>query len=154
MDRVELISREFIAQGYKITKQRRAILTILDESEHPLTAEEIYLRIQAKNNVSSLATVYRNLKTLVDAGYVVKSGLFEDKVQYRLQNDPHTHNLICLGCHKVIPLSDCPLNCLGETLGKKEGFTVTDHKIELYGFCFECEYRNGKQRIKEIDRCK
>ncbi|MCR6544085.1 transcriptional repressor [Dehalobacterium formicoaceticum] len=144
MDREDLISREFLARGYKVTKQRRAILSVLDKSEHPLTAEDIYLRIRAENNVSSLATVYRNLKTLVDTGYVVKAGLFEDKVRYRLQNDPHTHNLICLGCKKVIPLSTCPLNCLGETLGEKEGFTVTGHKMELYGYCFECEHKGDQ----------
>jgi len=138
LDRVEILSAELQTRGQKLTKQRLAIIRVLNESELPLTAEEIFLRVKEGNENTSLATVYRNLKNLVSAGLVVKSGLLDDKVQYRLQSAPHSHNLVCLGCHKVIQLSQCPLDCLTETIGQKEGFTVTEHRMELYGYCTDC----------------
>ena len=145
MDKVKMLFTELQARGLKLTKQRLAIIKVLNTSQIPLTAEEMFLRIREKNDNTSLATVYRNLKTLVTAGLVVKSGLLEDKAQYRLASKPHSHDLICLGCHKVVELTQCPLDCLNEFIGEKEGFTVTEHRIELYGYCREC----GKMRNKK-----
>jgi len=143
LDTVEKLFKELQDRGHKLTKQRMAILKVLKSSEIPLTAEEMFLRIREGNDNTSLATIYRNLKTLVDAGLVVKFGLIEDKVRYRLQSSAHSHDLICLGCHKVVQLSSCPLDCLSESIGHKEGFTVTEHRMELYGYCLECG-RKGK----------
>jgi Fur family ferric uptake transcriptional regulator len=137
LNRVKMLFAELQERGLKLTKQRSAIIRVLNASQIPLTAEELFLRIREKNDNTSLATVYRNLKTLVAAGLVIKSGFLEDKAQYRLANKSHSHDLICLGCHKVVEMSQCPLECL-DNIGQKEGFTVTEHRIELYGYCQEC----------------
>ncbi len=144
MDEMEKLYSELHTRGQKLTKQRLAIMKVLNESEAPVSAEEVFLRIREGSDNTSLATVYRNLKNLVSAGLVVKSGLLDDKVQYRLKSSPHSHNLVCLGCHKVIQLSSCPLDCLTESIGRKEGFTVTEHRMELYGYCTDCNKKSGK----------
>ena len=149
MDRAEKIYAELQARGLKLTKQRLAIINELKASRVPLTAEDMFLSIRKRNDNTSLATVYRNLKTLVTAGLVIKSGVFEDKAQYRLANSSHSHDLICLGCQKVLELTQCPFDCLQETIGQKEGFTVTEHRIELYGYCRECSGLGKKKKQGE-----
>ncbi|HHT62585.1 MAG: Fur family transcriptional regulator [Bacillota bacterium] len=146
MDKLKMLYGELQARGLKLTKQRSAIIKMLNKSRVPLTAEEIFLRIRETNDNTSLATVYRNLKTLVTAGLVVKTGLLEEKVQYRLASKPHSHDLICLGCHKVFELTQCPLEHLCEFIGQREGFTVTEHRIELYGYCQECGSQGKKKK--------
>ena len=68
MDKVEILSSELQARGHKLTKQRMAILKVLNDSQLPYTAEEMFLRMREWNDNISLATIYRNLKTLVEAG--------------------------------------------------------------------------------------
>lgn len=153
VDMDEKIFKELQARGHKLTKQRMAILKVLKSAEVPLTAEEIFLRIRAGKDSTSLATIYRNLKTLAEEDLVIKFGLLEDKVQYGLQSSDHnhSHNLVCLDCHKIVPLASCPLDYLREPIGKREGFIITEHRMELYGYCMDCERRkNGKK--EEINR--
>lgn len=45
---------------------------------------------------------------------------------------------VCLECHRRIPLQNCPFAHIH--LEKDAGdFTVTGHKLELYGYCSECK---------------
>src|SRR5699024_11628122 len=63
--RIERIKKELHAQGYKLTPQREATLTVLleRESDH-LSAEEIFLLVKDKAQDIGLATVYRILELL------------------------------------------------------------------------------------------
>lgn len=143
MDRTEKLSAELQAQGQKITRQRRAILEVLSGNDRPLTADEIFLMVKAGKESTSLATVYRNLKILLAAGLISREGFIDDKAQYSLQEKNHSHNLVCLGCHKIIKIPGCPLENFAASVGEKNGFTVTEHRMELYGYCTECnKYKN------------
>lgn len=149
MDKVKMLFTELKVRGLKLTRQRSAIIKVLNSSQIPLTAEEMFLCLREKNENTSLATVYRNLKTLVGTGLVIKSGFLEDKAQYRLANRSHSHDLICLNCHKIVELSQCPFECLDQLIGEREGFTVTEHRLELYGYCRECGRLEKKKKMGE-----
>jgi Fur family ferric uptake transcriptional regulator len=143
LDKLQQLSHELQRRKQKVTKQRLAILSVLDESITPLTVEEIFFRVRENNdNNISLATIYRNLKTLLVAGMVEKQGINDDKTQYGLKKDDHAHHLVCLGCRKVICLPNCPLEEFTTEIKQKKGFTVTEHRVELYGYCLDC--RNNK----------
>jgi len=140
VDRVKKLADELQSKGQKITKQRLAILRVLEQAKTSVTAEEIFLRVREGADNTSLATIYRNLKILSDSGIVEKQGFLNDKAQFGLKKAVHSHNLVCLGCHKVIQINRCPLeHC--ETIGAKEGFTIIDHRMEFYGYCNNCRKR-------------
>ncbi|MGI6065623.1 MAG: Fur family transcriptional regulator [Bacillota bacterium] len=145
MDRVKKLSSKLQAQGQKITKQRRAILEVLAESDKPLTAEEVYLLVRGRKENTSLTTVYRNLKKLLAAGLITREGFHDDKAQFQLLSDPHCHNLVCLNCRKVVKITECPLASFAKTVGEREGFTITEHRMELYGYCSDCLQRAKKE---------
>ena len=55
----------------------------------------------------------------------------------------HKHYMICKGCNAMVDLPACPLHALEEEIAGAAGFTVTDHVIQLYGYCRECR-KDGK----------
>ena len=126
--------------GIKWTKQRKDVYHILLEEAKPLSAQEIYTRILRQNNETNYAvsTIYRILTAFEEKGMVLKSTLMgEDVAVYEWNKGEHQHYAICLNCHKRIPLKTCPMEHQHMHV-KDEDFTVTGHKVEVYGYCKDC----------------
>lgn len=124
--------------GIKWTKQRKSVYDILVHAEEPLSVQDIYSRIIQKESGYAVSTIYRILSAFEEKGMVMRSAwLGEDTALFEWNKGEHTHYATCLGCHKRIALPYCPLEqtiiaaCDGD-------FTVTDHKLELYGYCKDC----------------
>lgn len=119
----------------KTTKSRMAILMILEKSPVPMTAEDIY---SIKDVHMSLSTTYRTLGTLSDKGILLKNLRQDGKTYYQINNHQHKHQLVCTLCNETIPIDDCPLTNLEESLTKQTGFTITGHSLEFSGICPKC----------------
>jgi len=126
-------------EGMKSTRHRNAILLLLEQTEHPMTAEELYISLKEKTATINLSTVYRTLDTFVSKNLVIKSTMDDAKARYELNHHEHKHHLFCVGCHKVISIEDCPMEELQEIIKKKMDFEVTGHKLEIYGYCHNCK---------------
>ncbi len=131
----EILKRE----GMKSTRHRNAILLLLEQSEQPMTAEELYISLRKKTASINLSTVYRTLDAFVSKNLVIKSAMDDGKARYELNHHEHKHHLYCVGCHKVISIEDCPMGELQDILKKKIDFDVTGHKLEIYGYCHNCK---------------
>jgi Fur family ferric uptake transcriptional regulator len=132
----EVLTRE----GVKNTKNRNAILEILENAHAPLTAEEIFLLLKEKNASTCLSTVYRTFEMLVSKGLVIKSNIIDDgRARYELNHMEHKHHIICVGCHKMISIDECPFEEFEKQIKKKIDFDVTGHKFEIYGYCQDCK---------------
>ena len=140
---------EFQGCGYRMTKPREAILEVLGQTAEHLSAEDIYLAVHKFYPNIGLTTVYRNLELLVDRGWVVKFEFGHGKAKYELA-DPfsgkgHHHHLVCKSCSRIIDYSDFMndelqfLKNTEEGLSKKYGFKITDHLIQFYGYCHQCQ---------------
>lgn len=126
--------------GLKWTKQRKSVYGILERSVEPLSAQQIYRELLRTEDRETFAfsTVYRILSAFEDRGLVNRDIWPEDgTVFYSLNRGGHIHYAVCLDCHKRIPLAGCPFAHFHPDTGAKD-FTVTGHKIELYGYCREC----------------
>lgn len=132
---MDILKRE----GMKSTRHRNAILLLLEQSEQPMTAEELYISLREKTATINLSTVYRTLDTFVSKKLVLKSTLDDGKARYELNHHEHKHHLFCVGCHKVISIEDCPMGELQEIIKKRIDFDVTGHKLEIYGYCHNCK---------------
>jgi Fur family transcriptional regulator, ferric uptake regulator len=117
------------------TRQRRAIRDAFETSGRPLAAEEV--QKLASEGVSGLgiATVYRNIRTLVDEGWLVPVELPGENPRYELAGKGHHHHFHCRACGKVFELEGCVPTVAA--LAPK-GFQVTDHEVVLYGACVAC----------------
>ena len=126
--------------GIKVTRQRTAILNIIQQAETPLSADEIYARLPEKDSVN-FSTVYRTLSTLAERGALVKVGGIGGKIFFLLKNHSHKHHLICTSCQKVIEIDQCPIETLSKQITDSTGFVITGHCLELTGFCPQCASR-------------
>jgi Fur family ferric uptake transcriptional regulator len=132
----ELLKKE----GLKNTKHRNSILEIIEKSDQPISAEQIYLTLKEKNTSINLSSVYRILDSLVAKEIVIKASILgEAKALFELNRLEHKHHLICSGCKKMFLVDGCPMDEYEKQLRNKLGFAVTGHKLEIYGICKECK---------------
>ena len=122
------------------TPQRQCIIDILARHRGALSAEEILRMARESFPRMALTTVYRNLESLAAAGTVHGDRFSDGVMHYHLSQPTHGHALICLGCRKSIPLPACPLHALEQELMRDTGFTIEDHRLEIYGYCAECRH--------------
>ncbi|MBM7583085.1 Fe2+ or Zn2+ uptake regulation protein [Caldicoprobacter guelmensis] len=131
-------------KGYKLTKQRQAILDAFMRIGEPLvTAQHIFEKVIEVNPGINFSTVYRNLDILVQEGMVRKIMFDQGAAYYELMDGSHHHHLICKRCGKIQCVDYCPL----DDMPIKEGFVPIDHSFEVFGFCKECvdDERGGER---------
>ena len=128
----------------RTTRQKQLIMSVLREAAVPLTAGEIYARCVQRQPTLAKSTVYRNLEAMQGRGEV-SAGLLENGERLYAAAEPHAHKhyMICKGCNAMVDLPACPLHALEEEIAGAAGFTVTDHVIQLYGYCKDCR-KDGK----------
>ena len=133
----EKIEQKCLEKGVKLTDQRRIIVRILSESkekygesDHP-DVDELYNRVSKIDPKISIATVYRTVKLFEEAGILTKHDFKTGKARYEL-NDDHNH-LIDIKTGEIIEFVDDEINQLQQKIAEKYGYTLVDHKLELYG---------------------
>ncbi|HKM33230.1 MAG TPA: transcriptional repressor [Lachnospiraceae bacterium] len=133
--------------GIKWTKQRKDVYHILFQATEPLGAVQIYHSILKAQEVNyAVSTIYRILAFFEANGYVEKSSFIGDGItRYEWKKGGHTHYAICLECHKKVALHACPFEQIHLDTNTGD-FVVTDHKLQLYGYCKDCK-RAGKTDV-------
>lgn len=128
--------------GIKWTKQRKDVYQVLMQAIEPLSAVQIYQRIEkAEETGYAVSTIYRILSAFEEKGFVTKSTFIGDgTVVYEWNKGGHTHYAVCLICHKRVALPACPFEHV-KVDTEAGDFTVTGHKLELFGYCKECKER-------------
>lgn len=125
--------------GLKATKHRTEIMDVLQKSDKPLSADQVFFELKKREIRVNLSTVYRVLEALADKNLAVKLNIPGDsRTLYEFKRIGHKHYLICLGCNKMIPINRCPLGNYEESLAKETNFTISGHKLDIYGYCPEC----------------
>ena len=129
--------------GMKKTKQRVCVYSVLEQADAPLSAAEIYRQIDRAGLEISLSTVYRILEFFVKEDIALKTMILDnDMAVYIFNRNQHKHYAVCMNCHKVIELENCPLENFVPKLADGE-FHVLGHRLELYGYCKDCEEKRN-----------
>lgn len=124
--------------GIKKTKQRSCVFTVLERSDSPLSAMEICKQTENGNCPVWLSTVYRILELFVKENVAVKTTISDGEMAlYELNRNQHRHYAICLNCHKVVEMDNCPMEMFMPKLADSD-FQVLGHKLEMYGYCKDC----------------
>ncbi len=137
-DQVPLSERYLKTMGRRMTPQRRLVVDILSQAEGHLDATDIYERGRRQDARLSLATVYRTLNILKEAGVVRELHLDDEHHHYELDHqDKHSH-LICLSCGRVIEVDSTAFAEAAETIGQLYDFRIASAHVELTGYCADC----------------
>lgn len=128
--------------GIKWTKQRKCVYDVLLQAQEPLSAVQIYNSLDKsdEDGMYAVSTIYRILSAFEEKDFVSKTTWMGDgTVVYELNRGGHTHYAVCLECHKRIPLEHCPFSHM-HLESQSDDFTITGHKLELYGYCKDCKH--------------
>lgn len=135
-----------LAQGEKLTGQRREVLALLLSAPASLKAYDILAELQKHKPTAAPPTVYRALDFLLSVRLAHKLGSMNAFVACRDFAVPH-HGvmLICVHCHHVTELHDHALAGQLAANAAQIGFTVAPQDIELRGCCADCQQRVGAE---------
>lgn len=125
----------------RLTRHRRSVLAVLENSSRPLTVDEVVL-----DSGVPTSTAYRNLAELVEAGVVVRvtgSGGGDRHELAEQLSQHHHHHLVCTGCGIVTDFDASPqleklIDREIEALLATSGFEITHHVFDVRGRCREC----------------
>jgi len=140
--RLEELTTQLRQSGCRLTPQRMAVLTILANSQNHPTAEEIYEQVKAEFPMTSLGTVYKTIQLLKDLDQVLELGFAHHSNRYD-GNIPYPHpHLICVKCEKIIDPDISMLPDLAHVVAQQTGFQITNHRLDFYGICPDCQEKS------------
>jgi len=108
-----------------------------------MTPQEILDATKERLPEIGIATVYRNIKSFVEAGTLKTVPVPGQPDRYEMSGKKHHHHFFCRACEKAFEMEGCPgsFNNLAPA-----GFQVEDHEIYLYGLCRDCAENNNTPR--------
>ena len=122
-----------VAEGLRMTGQRRVIAGVLDAANDHPDVEELYARVRAEDPRISLATVYRTVKLFEESGILEKHDFGDGRARYEDAEREHHDHLIDIDTGRVIEFVDPEIEALQKKIADKLGYQLTGHRLELYG---------------------
>jgi Fe2+ or Zn2+ uptake regulation protein len=147
----EFIIRQLRYRGLRITNQRLAIIDALVEKErlHP-GVYLIHKEAKKRCRSLSLSSVYATIHEFSRCG-IIKMLQF-DGVENRCESDLEDHiNLVCDVCREIIDYK-LPMAIKQREVSRKTGFTVTNNRLECYGYCRKCKKDKPNSIVREGSR--
>ena len=119
--------------GIRMTGQRRLIISVLENSKDHPDVETLFERANKIDNKVSIATVYRTVKLLQNAGILEKLEFNDGRSRFEDAVRKHHDHLIDLDTGKVIEFIDEEIEHIQKKIANKLGYDLVGHKLELYG---------------------
>jgi Fur family peroxide stress response transcriptional regulator len=119
------------------THQRHKIYEALVSRPGHYSPEEIYVRVRQHLPSISLATVYKNLKTFVQAGMLRDVSHHQGPWRVDANPAPH-HHLVCTRCYSI---TDLDMDFIGPVKlygNLPQGFRLEKFSVEVQGVCKAC----------------
>jgi Fur family ferric uptake transcriptional regulator len=130
MDRLEKLCVE---HGMRMTDQRRVIARVLGASQDHPDVEELHRRAVAIDPHISIATVYRTVRLLEEAGIIQRHDFLDGRSRYEETREEHHDHLIDMKTGRVIEFVDEEIERLQEAIAERLGYKLVGHRLELYG---------------------
>jgi Fur family transcriptional regulator, ferric uptake regulator len=136
MDNKTILNRILKDKGYSLTSQRVKVFEYLLSMKEPITITDLANRVNEVDRVS----IYRIVELFEEVGIVhrVWTG-FKSKIELSEEFSPHHHHFSCLTCGKTISLNSEVLEENLKSFEMEYGFELTQHTVELSGFCSKCK---------------
>ena len=120
-------------KGLRITEQRRIIARVLSESDDHPDVELLHERANKIDSGISIATVYRTVRLLEEAGILDRHDFGDGRARYEAAPEAHHDHLIDVETGKVVEFVDPEIEALQKQIAAKLGYRLVDHRLELYG---------------------
>jgi Fur family ferric uptake transcriptional regulator len=135
-------------RGVRLTRQRRILLDLIDQSGQHLDADRLYQLAREKDPKLNRVTVYRTLKLLKAGGLVDELDLMHhdgDQHYYETRLKQEHAHVICLRCGKIEEFFGQPLQKMREQIESHFGFQIVLARTEVGGYCAHCQVLRAKE---------
>ncbi len=130
----EKIRKSLKSGKLKITPIRVKLLDVLEHVKEPLRVKDIVKTVR-----SDIATVYRNLESLMKLGLVSQVFLDQKEAYFELKDKKHHHHAVCENCGHMVDIKDLIHHKLDKAaLDESSFFRITRHSLEFFGICKSC----------------
>jgi Fur family transcriptional regulator, ferric uptake regulator len=118
------------------TRQKEAIRSAFLTEDRPLSPEETLSYAQEQVEGISIATIYRNISTLVEENWLTPVSIPGESTRYELAGKEHHHHFRCNSCGKVYEM---PGSVMTTKPKLPRGFRATRQEFFLFGTCPDCK---------------
>ena len=123
-------------KGLKTTQQREAIVDAFLRTSGHVGLDDLLTRSRRTHPGVGLATVYRTVKLLEEAGLAASRQFQSGHTLYEVaQGRAHHDHLICQQCGYIVEFESDEIERLQVTAARRMGFNVLRHRHELFGLC-------------------
>jgi Fur family peroxide stress response transcriptional regulator len=122
---------------HRDTKQKRAIMKVLQGTKSHPTADWIYNKVRKEIPNISLGTVYRNLRLMADEGEITEVDMCGTHSRFDARRDNHYH-FRCQRCDNVCDVEEPVHQELDKKAKAMTGFNIFYHVLEFRGTCNNC----------------
>jgi Fur family ferric uptake transcriptional regulator len=123
----------------RVTSQRTAIHETLARTGDFASAQELHASMRAGGSTVGLATVYRALQEMANAGDLDTVRNPSGEVLYRQCAQPaHHHHLVCRRCGRTQEVKAPGVERWAKSVAEQYGYVDIDHEVELFGICADC----------------
>ncbi len=126
--------------GYRITEPRRDVARLIEGRAGHFAAADLVADARQQRLAVGRATVFRTLDVLSDLGAVERIELPSGDHAY-LACHPvhHHHHVVCSRCGRSRDVDDAGLRAVVRDIGRRTGYRIEDHRLELFGLCPDCQ---------------
>lgn len=118
--------------GMRLSRQRRAILELLWQTEEHLSARGIYDRLNQQGKEIGHTSVYQNLEALSSHGIIECIERCDGRL-YGHISDTHSH-INRLDTNQIIDIYvELPAELIAQ-IEEQTGITITDYRIDFFGY--------------------
>ncbi len=128
----ETLLKKCLSHNIRMTSQRQTIIKVIESSDDHPDVDQLYLRAVQADDTISIATVYRTVKLLEEAGVIERLEFGDGRSRYEEAGDHHEH-LVDVETGEVIEFFNAELEALKEQIAEQMGYELIDHRLELYG---------------------
>jgi Fur family ferric uptake transcriptional regulator len=139
MDQTTRIVQAFEDAGYQTTPHRRLMAELVAGSRGHFSAADLMDRARQRRAKVGRATIFRALELLTSLRVVERLDLPNRSHAYVLCDpDEHHHHLVCSRCGRSVDVADGELARLVDEIGRRNGYRIETHRLELFGICPLC----------------
>ncbi len=124
--------------GGRPTRQRRAVAEVLATFSDFRSAQEIHELLAQRGEAVGLATVYRTLQRLAEAGEVDLLRTEDGEAIYRRCSPAHHHHLVCRACGATVEVEGPAVERWTRAIAEEHGYADVSHTLEIFGVCGSC----------------
>jgi Fur family ferric uptake transcriptional regulator len=122
----------------KSTAARRAILEAFFGTRGHVSLADIQEVARKEAPHVGLATVYRTMKLLEDAGLAKRHEFQGEASRYEPTGGEHHDHCICQVCGDIAEFESPEIERLQNEVARSFGFELKTYRLELYGLCRSC----------------